>query len=86
MNRKKGIEAKKRGVIINKQGQTSEMKEEIGKIEEFEDVTKYGEFISSYFAWIEPEKQKEKAQKMEKMTDQGKSLPIDKKQKKMYNI
>ena len=28
--------------------------------EEKEDVTKYGEFISSYFAWVPPEKQKKK--------------------------
>lgn len=33
-----------------------------------EDTTKYGEFISSYFAWIPPEKQKEKANKLDKMT------------------
>ena len=31
-------------------------------------TTKYGEFISSYFAWIPPEKQKEKANKLDKMT------------------
>ena len=33
-----------------------------------EDTTKYGEFISSYFAWVPPEKQKEKANKLDKMT------------------
>ena len=33
-----------------------------------EDTTKYGEFISSYFAWVPPEKQKEKANKLNKMT------------------
>ena len=33
-----------------------------------EDTTKYGEFISSYFAWITLEKQKENAKKFEKMT------------------
>ena len=26
-----------------------------------EDATEYGEFISSYFAWIPPEKQKQRA-------------------------
>ncbi len=34
-----------------------------------EDETKYGEFISSYFAWITLEKQKEIAKKLEKMTE-----------------
>lgn len=33
-----------------------------------EDYTKYGEFVSTYFAWIPLSKQKEKAEKMEKMT------------------
>lgn len=33
-----------------------------------EDKTKYGEFISSYFAWITLEKQKEEARKLEEIT------------------
>ena len=33
-----------------------------------ENSTKYGEFISSYFGWTTPEKQKEKAKKMDEMT------------------
>ena len=33
-----------------------------------EDTTKYGEFISTYFAWVPLEKQKEKANKLDKMT------------------
>ncbi len=33
-----------------------------------EDDTKYGEFISSYFAWITLEKQKEEAKKLEEIT------------------
>lgn len=33
-----------------------------------EDTTKYGEFISTYFAWIPLTKQKEKAEEMAKMT------------------
>ena len=37
--------------------------EEIG-----EDATEYGEFIPSYFAWISPEKQKERAKKLQNMT------------------
>lgn len=44
-------------------------KEEIGNIEGYEDVTKYGEFVSSYFAWITLEEQKTRANKMENMTN-----------------
>jgi formiminotetrahydrofolate cyclodeaminase len=33
-----------------------------------EDTTKYGEFISSYFAWISPEEQKERAKKLQDIT------------------
>lgn len=43
-------------------------KNKIGNMEEVEDVTKYGEFVSSYFAWLTLEHQKENAEKMEDMT------------------
>ncbi len=33
-----------------------------------EDSTKYGEFISSYFAWVSLPEQKEKVNKLENMT------------------
>lgn len=33
-----------------------------------EDTTKYGEFITTYFAWTTLEKQKENAKEMENMT------------------
>ncbi len=33
-----------------------------------EDNAKYGEFISTYFAWVPLSKQKEKAREMENMT------------------
>ena len=33
-----------------------------------EDATQYGEFVSSYFAWIPLPKQKERAEELEKMT------------------
>lgn len=36
--------------------------------EELEDTTKYGEFISSYFAWLTLDAQKQKTSKMEEMT------------------
>lgn len=37
--------------------------EEVG-----EDSTKYGEFISSYFAWVSLPKQKEKVEELENIT------------------
>ena len=43
-------------------------KDKMGNMEEMEDVTKYGEFVSSYFAWLTLEHQKENAKKMEDMT------------------
>lgn len=43
-------------------------KDRMGNIENGEDVTKYGEFVSSYFAWLTLEHQKENANKMEDMT------------------
>ena len=63
------MKLKKNGKNINKEAQTREMKLEIGELEEMEDVTKYGEFVSSYFAWISPERQKKRANEMENMTD-----------------
>lgn len=53
----------------NHKALTNKLKEEIGDLEEFEDVTKYGEFISSYFAWTSLEKQKEKAQYFQDITN-----------------
>ena len=42
--------------------------EEVG-----EDATEYGEFISTYFAWIPPEKQKERAKELHNMTNSDKN-------------
>lgn len=44
-------------------------KKESREIEHMEDTTKYGEFVSSYFAWLTLDYQKSKAKKLEKMTD-----------------
>ena len=44
------------------------MKEEIGMLEETEDITKYGEFVSSYFAWLNLDKQKKNANKLSNIT------------------
>lgn len=40
--------------------------------DEEENVTKYGEFITSYFAWLPINKQKEKAEEMDKITKKKK--------------
>ena len=47
-------------------------KEEIHEVGE--DATKYGEFISSYFAWISLPQQKERAEELQKInkTDEKK--------------
>ena len=37
-------------------------------INENEDVDKYGEFVCSYFAWLQPSSQKEKAKELSNMT------------------
>ena len=47
------------------------IKEEFGA-EVGEDSTQYGEFISSYFACIPLEKQKEKAEKLQSITKKKK--------------
>ena len=39
-----------------------------------EDATQYGEFISSYFAWISLPDQKQKAEEMNKMTEENKNI------------
>ena len=36
--------------------------------EHYEDATQYGEFVTSYFAWLPPEKQKERAKEIDDMT------------------
>lgn len=41
-------------------------------MEQTEDVTQYGEFISSYFAWLTLDKQKQNARELEQMTKKKK--------------
>ncbi len=38
-----------------------------------EDATKYGEFISSYFAWVSLPEQKEKVEELEEITKEKKT-------------
>lgn len=42
------------------------------EIEVGEDATKYGEFISSYFAWVSLPEQKKKVEKLENITKSNK--------------
>ena len=42
-----------------------------------EDATQYGEFVSTYFAWIPLSKQKERAREMEDMTKKERRQAID---------
>ena len=41
-----------------------------------EDATQYGEFVSTYFAWIPLPNQKEKAEEMAQMTKRDKTEPV----------
>ncbi|MFR8103777.1 MAG: hypothetical protein ACLU8F_01640 [Clostridia bacterium] len=53
----------------DKKHQDKEKMVELGVAEVGEDATKYGEFISSYFAWISLPDQKEIAQRLAHITD-----------------
>ena len=52
-----------------KKNKIDKAKEEIGEIE---DTTKYGEFVSSYFAWLTLDRQKKTAKRLENITKKGK--------------
>ena len=62
----------------NKENQNDNRIHEVG-----EDSTKYGEFISSYFAWVSLPNQKEKVEELENMTKKDKKR--DKLRKKEIN-
>lgn len=51
-----------------KDNKKENFREESEKTEVGEDSTKYGEFISSYFAWVSLPEQKEKVEKLQKIT------------------
>ena len=63
---------KKRGMcfIMDKKikNKSKEKQVEIGVAEVGEDATKYGEFISTYFAWVSLPQQKEKVEELENIT------------------
>lgn len=52
----------------NLKRQKKEKQVEAGISEVGEDATKYGEFISSYFAWVSLPDQKDKVEELENMT------------------
>ena len=58
-----------------KEKNKKEKQVEYGVAEVGEDATKYGEFISSYFAWVSLPEQKKKVEELQEMTK-------DKKQRK----
>ena len=58
---------KKKINIEKRRNNMFKQREEFG-VEVGEDSTKYGEFVSSYFAWISLPKQKEKAEELQNMT------------------
>ena len=66
------MENKFRNQILseNLQNQTIENKEKSIKYveEDVEDITRYGEFVTSYFAWVPMSKQKENVEKLENIT------------------
>ena len=65
MNDKKSNEFEKNSNEDFEKRVNSELEE---KYEVGEDSTKYGEFISSYFAWISLPNQKERAEELNNMT------------------
>lgn len=58
--------------ISNKKQNNVKYSKQKFEIEVGEECTKYGEFVSSYFAWIPLPVQKEKAEEMQKMTKKSK--------------
>ena len=51
-----------------------------------EDASKYGEFILSYFAWLSPEEQKQKTEKLQKITKNNETVDFNGKLLKLANI
>ena len=56
----------------NKKKSDKEKQVEVGIAEVGEDSTKYGEFISSYFAWVSLPQQKEKVEELEEIKKERK--------------
>ena len=54
----------RRCILLSKKN----LKYEVLDNEDIEETTKYGEFVSSCFAWLTPERQKKRAKEIDKMT------------------
>ena len=72
------IKRKERVHFMNRKIKKEEKEKQVeyGVAEVGEDTTKYGEFISSYFAWVSLPQQKEKVEELQNITKKKK----DKKQ------
>ncbi len=58
---------------MEEKSKKKEKQVEYGIAEVGEDATKYGEFISSYFAWVSLPEQKEKVEELEEITKEKKT-------------
>ena len=58
--------------------QEKEKQVEYGVSEVGEDATKYGEFISSYFAWVSLPEQKDRVEELENITQKDKNKSQEK--------
>ena len=58
---------------MNNKRKEKEKQVEYGISEVGEDATKYGEFVSSYFAWVSLPQQKEKVEELQEMTKKDNS-------------
>lgn len=58
-----------RSVYFFMEKDKKEKQVEYGVAEVGEDATKYGEFISSYFAWVSLPEQKEKVEELQEITN-----------------
>jgi len=61
-----------RSVYFFMEKDKKEKQVEYGVAEVGEDATKYGEFISSYFAWVSLPEQKEKVEELQEITNKKK--------------
>ena len=57
---------------MKEKNKKKEKQVEYGVAEVGEDSTKYGEFISSYFAWVSLPEQKEKVEELQDITKEKK--------------
>lgn len=64
-NKKQYNDIKKNEIESDNVGNNTGQMENMDHVE---DTTKYGEFVSSYFAWLTPERQKKRAKEIDNMT------------------